>query len=76
MRTRAPSRQAVFDPGDARHGGHALQPGASFRTVPARLALSAGGGPDDAFAALTRYRRAPRRPPPTTDGCPSSSTTP
>ena len=55
----------LFGPGDARHNWRQpLEPGASFRTVPAALALSADGGPDDAFAALTRYRRAARRPHP------------
>ncbi|MFF1510429.1 alpha-galactosidase [Streptomyces sp. NPDC058326] len=54
---------ALFGPTDAHHGWrHSLEPGAVFRTVPAALAFSADGGPDSAFAALTRYRRAQRRP--------------
>jgi alpha-galactosidase len=54
---------ALFGPTDTQHGWrHSLEPGAAFRTVPAALAFSADGGPDAAFAALTRYRRARRRP--------------
>ncbi|MER5202728.1 alpha-galactosidase [Streptomyces sp. NPDC002825] len=54
---------ALFGPTDTHHGWrHPLEPGASFRTVPVALAFSADGGPDSAFAALTRYRRARRRP--------------
>ncbi|WP_330292705.1 glycoside hydrolase family 36 protein [Streptomyces sp. NBC_00576] len=54
---------ALFGPTDSHHGWrHSLEPGAVFRTVPAALAFSDGGGPDEAFAALTRYRRAHRRP--------------
>ncbi|MEV3853763.1 alpha-galactosidase [Streptomyces sp. NPDC050095] len=54
---------ALFGPTDAHHGWrHPLEPGAEFRTVPAALAFSDDGGPDAAFAALTRYRRAHRRP--------------
>ncbi|MGX1668118.1 alpha-galactosidase [Streptomyces sp. NPDC055400] len=53
---------ALFGPTDTHHGWrHPLEPGAAFRTVPAALSFSADGGPDDAFAALTRYRRAQRR---------------
>ena len=56
---------ALFGPTDTHHGWrHPLEPGAEFRTVPVALAFSADGGPDDAFAALTRYRRALRRPHP------------
>ncbi|MFF4523051.1 alpha-galactosidase [Streptomyces bluensis] len=56
---------ALFGPTDTDHGWrHPLEPGAAFRTVPAALAFSADGGPDEAFAALTRYRRAHRRPHP------------
>lgn len=56
---------ALFGPTDAHHGWrHPLEPGAAFRTVPAALSFSADGGPDAAFAALTRYRRAQRRPHP------------
>ncbi|MGX1479700.1 UNVERIFIED_CONTAM: alpha-galactosidase [Streptomyces canus] len=54
---------ALFGPTDTHHGWrHPLEPGAEFRTVPAALCFSADGGPDAAFAALTRYRRAARRP--------------
>ena len=56
---------ALFGPSDGHHGWrHALEPGAGFRTVPVALAFCAEGGPDDAFAALTGYRRAIRRPHP------------
>ncbi|MFF4799574.1 alpha-galactosidase [Streptomyces sp. NPDC001351] len=54
---------ALFGPTDTHHGWrHPLEPGAAFRTVPAALSFSAEDGPDAAFAALTRYRRAGRRP--------------
>ncbi len=54
---------ALFGPTDTHHGWrHPLEPGSVFRTVPAALSFSADGGPDAAFAALTRYRRAHRRP--------------
>ncbi|MFF7449680.1 MULTISPECIES: alpha-galactosidase [unclassified Streptomyces] len=54
---------ALFGPTDTHHGWrHPLEPGAAFRTVPVALSFSTDGGPDDAFAALTRYRRAHRRP--------------
>ncbi|MEW2401122.1 alpha-galactosidase [Streptomyces sp. NPDC046862] len=56
---------ALSGPGDSHHNWRqALAPGESFRTVPAALALSTDGGPDGAFAVLTRYRRALRRPHP------------
>ncbi|MFF4783460.1 alpha-galactosidase [Streptomyces griseorubiginosus] len=56
---------ALFGPNDTHHGWrHPLEPGAEFTTVPVALAFSADGGPDEAFAALTRYRRAIRRPHP------------
>ncbi|QNP75307.1 alpha-galactosidase [Streptomyces roseirectus] len=56
---------ALHGPTDTHHGWrHPLEPGAEFTTVPAALALSEDGGPDEAFAALTRYRRAARRPHP------------
>ncbi|AUG81804.1 alpha-galactosidase [Kitasatospora sp. MMS16-BH015] len=56
---------ALHGPTDADHGWrHPLAPGAEFRTVPVALAVSADGGPAGAFAALTRYRRATRRPHP------------
>ncbi|WP_055525819.1 alpha-galactosidase [Streptomyces graminilatus] len=52
---------ALFGPTDTHHGWrHPLEPGAEFRTVPVALALAAA--PDEAFAALTRYRRVRRRP--------------
>ncbi|MGW2815575.1 glycoside hydrolase family 36 protein [Streptomyces sp. NPDC001415] len=54
---------ALYGPNDADHGWRLpLEPGAEFRTVPVALALASDGGPDGAFAALTRYRRATRRP--------------
>ncbi|MEU8890524.1 glycoside hydrolase family 36 protein [Streptomyces sp. NPDC048442] len=54
---------ALFGPTDIQHGWrHPLEPGAEFAAVPAALSFSADGGPDDAFAALTRYRRVQRRP--------------
>ncbi len=56
---------AVFGPCDSHHGWrHALEPGTAFRTVPVSLAFAARGGTDVAFAALTDYRRATRRPHP------------
>lgn len=56
---------ALFGPTDTHHGWrHHLEPGAAFRTVPVALSFSSDGGPDAAFAALTRYRRAHRRPHP------------
>ena len=56
---------AVFGPCDSHHGWrHDLEPGTQFRTVPVSLAFGADGGPDTAFAALTEYRRATRRPHP------------
>ncbi|MFE6174570.1 alpha-galactosidase [Streptomyces sp. NPDC056464] len=54
---------ALFGPTDSHHGWRQpLEPGAAFRTVPVALSFSADGGPDAAFAALTRYRRIQRRP--------------
>ncbi|MFE1836755.1 alpha-galactosidase [Streptomyces sviceus] len=54
---------ALYGPNDTHHGWrHPLEPGARFTTVPVALAFSDEGGPDEAFAALTRYRRATRRP--------------
>ncbi|MGQ4334569.1 alpha-galactosidase [Streptomyces hayashii] len=56
---------ALFGPTDTQHGWrHPLDAGAEFRAVPVALAFSDDGGPDEAFAALTRYRRAVRRPHP------------
>ncbi|MFE0458833.1 alpha-galactosidase [Kitasatospora sp. NPDC058965] len=55
---------ALYGPEDTDHGWrHALAPGEGFRTVPVALAFGRHG-PDDAFAALTRYRRLVRRPHP------------
>jgi alpha-galactosidase len=52
---------ALCGPSDREHGWrHRLEPGAEFRTVPVALAVE--DGLDKAFAALTRYRRAIRRP--------------
>jgi len=54
---------ALSGPSDGHHGWrHSLAPGAEFHTVPVALAVHTGL--DDAFAALTRYRRALRRPHP------------
>ncbi|MFC0542794.1 alpha-galactosidase [Kutzneria chonburiensis] len=54
---------ALSGPSDGHHGWrHVLPPGAEFRTVP--VALAVHSGLYDAFAALTRYRRALRRPHP------------
>ncbi|MEV0218381.1 alpha-galactosidase [Streptomyces sp. NPDC050704] len=54
---------ALNGPTDAEHQARVrLQPGAEFSTVPGVLAL--GSGLDDAFGALTSYRRAVRRPHP------------
>ena len=51
---------ALFGPCDSHHQWrHPLEPGAEFRTVP--VALAVGSAQDDAFAALTRYRRVSRR---------------
>lgn len=56
---------ALSGPEDHDHGwSRVLAPGEEFRTVPVALAFSEDGGPDGAFAALTRYRRATRRPHP------------
>ncbi|MFD5743598.1 alpha-galactosidase [Streptomyces massasporeus] len=56
---------ALFGPTDSHHGWRQpLEPGAVFRTVPVALSFSTDGGPDAAFAALTRYRRVERRPHP------------
>ncbi|WP_431930757.1 alpha-galactosidase [Nonomuraea jabiensis] len=53
---------ALSGPSDGHHGWrHPLNPGEEFRTVPVALAV---GEHDEAFAALTRYRRAIRRPHP------------
>jgi alpha-galactosidase len=41
-----------------------LDPRARFSTVPVAVAISASGGTPAAFAAMTRYRRALRRPHP------------
>jgi alpha-galactosidase len=52
---------ALCGPSDREQGWrHPLEPGAEFRTVP--VALAVGDGIDATFAALTRYRRAVRRP--------------
>jgi alpha-galactosidase len=43
------------------HWRQSLEPGASLRTVPVAVAVS-GAGFEDAVGAMTRYRRAARRP--------------
>ncbi|MEU9187543.1 alpha-galactosidase [Streptomyces sp. NPDC048484] len=54
---------ALNGPTDAEHQWRVrLEPGTEFTTVPGVLAL--GSGLDDAFGALTSYRRAVRRPHP------------
>ncbi|GAA1226795.1 hypothetical protein GCM10009646_13480 [Streptomyces aureus] len=76
-----PPSLTLSGPNDARHGwSYRLEPGETFRTVPVAAALSEDDGVDGAFAALTRYRRAIRHPPPATRHppprtCRSSSTT-
>ncbi|MFI9848235.1 alpha-galactosidase [Nonomuraea sp. NPDC051941] len=56
---------ALSGPSDTHHGWrHPLAPGDVFRTVPVALAVGGDDGPDGAFAALTGYRRAVRRPHP------------
>ncbi|MEU1803150.1 alpha-galactosidase [Streptomyces sp. NPDC019937] len=56
---------ALGGPTDAEHQWRMrLEPGASFTTVPAALALAGRGGFDAAMAHLTAYRRAVRRPHP------------
>jgi alpha-galactosidase len=53
---------AILGPADSEHHWHvSLAPGATFTTVPAAVAVSAGGL-DGALAQLTAYRRAIRRP--------------
>ncbi len=55
---------ALLGPTDAEHQWRqVLRPGESFETVPAAIAVTTGGF-DGAVAALTRYRRAVRRPHP------------
>ncbi|WP_408995403.1 alpha-galactosidase [Streptomyces caniscabiei] len=64
---------ALNGPTDAEHQWRVrLAPGDTFTTVTAALALGArrGAGLDDAWAALTAYRRAVRRPHPDHDTLP------
>ncbi len=62
-RARQGGLRGAVRPHRPHHGWrHSLEPGAAFRTVPAASSFSADGGPDAAFAGLTRYRRAQRRP--------------
>ncbi|MGW6752150.1 hypothetical protein [Streptomyces sp. NPDC055006] len=66
-----PPSLTLSGPNDARHGwSYRLETGETFRTVPVAAALSEYDGVDGAFAALTRYRRAIRRPPPATANLP------
>ncbi|UWE10596.1 alpha-galactosidase [Actinacidiphila bryophytorum] len=54
---------ALSGPTDTDHGWrHPLEPGGEFRTVPVSVAF--GDRLDDAFGAMTTYRRASRRPHP------------
>ncbi|WP_443729043.1 glycoside hydrolase family 36 protein [Streptomyces adelaidensis] len=60
---------ALNGPTDAEHQWRVrLAPGEEFTTVPTVLAL--GRGLDEAFGALTAYRRAARRPHPDHEGLP------
>ncbi|NEC92290.1 alpha-galactosidase [Streptomyces sp. SID12501] len=52
------------------HWRRILAPGESFRTVPASAAFVPTGGLEAALAAMTRYRRATRRPHPDHQGLP------
>ncbi|ULR56206.1 alpha-galactosidase [Streptomyces deccanensis] len=64
---------ALNGPTDAEHQWRVrLAPGDTFTTVAAALALGSGGGSglDEAWAALTAYRRAVRRPHPDHDTLP------
>ncbi|MFE9450216.1 alpha-galactosidase [Streptomyces sp. NPDC006739] len=60
---------ALSGPTDGDHGWrHPLEPGGEFRAVPVSVAF--GDRLDDAFGALTRYRRASRRPHPDHENLP------
>jgi len=60
---------ALLGPADTEHAWHVtLPPGGTFTTVPAAVAVSAGGF-EGAVAALTAVRRAIRRRTRTPGGC-------
>ncbi|MFE1883268.1 glycoside hydrolase family 36 protein [Streptomyces diastatochromogenes] len=62
---------ALSGPTDREHQWRRrLAPGESFRTVPVAVALVPSGGFEAALAALTRHRRAVRRPHPDHQGLP------
>ncbi|MFJ9025988.1 alpha-galactosidase [Streptomyces sp. NPDC102259] len=62
---------ALSGPADREHQWRRrLAPGESFRTVPASVAFVSSGGFEAALAAMTRHRRATRRPHPDHQGLP------
>ncbi|MCX4767386.1 alpha-galactosidase [Streptomyces sp. NBC_01275] len=62
---------ALSGPTDREHQWrHVLAPGESFRTVPASAAFVPVGGLEAALTAMTRHRRATRRPHPDHQGLP------
>ncbi|MEU1184584.1 alpha-galactosidase [Streptomyces sp. NPDC005820] len=62
---------ALSGPTDREHQWRRrLAPGESFHTVPAAVAFVASGGFEAALAAMTRHRRATRRPHPDHEGLP------
>ncbi|MEU5108574.1 glycoside hydrolase family 36 protein [Streptomyces sp. NPDC021354] len=62
---------ALSGPTDREHQWrHRLEPGESFRTVPVSVAVVPSGGFEAAVDAMTRHRRATRRPHPDHQGLP------